>query len=116
MTMSTPWSVVFCLDARGRSPVKEFVRGLSATEQASIFRVIELLQEFGTNLSGSHVKHVVGDLWEIRPGRARVFYFTYRARQFVLVHGYYKRTQKAPERDIETATRRMNDFLEREQT
>ncbi|MHB0876283.1 MAG: type II toxin-antitoxin system RelE/ParE family toxin [Anaerolineae bacterium] len=34
-------------------------------------------------------------------------------RRFIVLHGYRKRSQKAPRREIETARRRLQDFLSR---
>jgi phage-related protein len=60
------------------------------------------------------VRSVEG-LWELRAGAGRIFYVAYTGRRFILLHAYYKKSQKAPPQEIETAQRRLADFLEREQ-
>jgi phage-related protein len=76
--------------------------------------VLDLLQEFGPLLGMPHARPV-GDLWELRAGPGRLFYFAYMGRRFIILHGYRKQGPKAPKREIETAMRRWADFLEREQ-
>ncbi len=91
----------------------EFLSGLPVQERAKIARVIDLLQEFGPLLGMPHARPV-GDLWELRAGAGRLFYFAYTGRRFILLHGYRKQGQKTPKREIELAQRRWADFLERE--
>jgi phage-related protein len=38
----------------------------------------------------------------------------YVGRRFVILHGFRKKSQKTPIREIATAERRMADFLEKE--
>ena len=43
-----------------------------------------------------------------------MFYFAYIHQQFVILHGYRKQSMKAPEREIDIAVRRMQEFLSEE--
>lgn len=106
------WIVAFYLDARGRNPVLEFINSLPEPDQARVLRVLKLLQEFGPLLGMPHARPIEGKLWELRAGASRVFYLAYTGRQFVLLHGYLKKTQEAPRREIETARRRMIALME----
>ena len=81
-------------------------------EQAKIRNALRLLQEFGTSLGMPHAKPIQGKLWELRPGGIRLFYFAYIEKQFVILHGYRKQSQKAPGREIEIALRRMEELLD----
>ena len=66
-------------------------------------------------LRSPYVEHVEGPIWELRAEfGGRVFYFAHSGRRFVLLHGYRKKSQKAPRREIETALRRWEDVLRRE--
>ena len=76
-------------------------------------RVLDLLREFGPRLPMPYARHIEGDLWELRPGAGRLFYFLYTGRRFIILHGYRKKGRKAPKKEIATAHRRMMDFLER---
>jgi len=106
------WKIVFYIDRRGKCPPLEFVEALPLMEQAKIRYAMRLLQEFGTNLSMPHAKQIKGKLWELRPGGIRLFYFAYIGQQFVILHGYRKQSQKAPDREIEVAMRRMQELMD----
>jgi phage-related protein len=106
------WSIVFYVDHRGKCPPREFIEELPVMEQAKIRNVLRLLQEFGSNLSVPHARQIKGKLWELRPGGVRLFYFAYIGRQFVILHGYRKQSQKAPDREIEIAMRRMQELMD----
>ena len=108
------WVVDFYLDARGRNPVLDFVDGLAKQEQAKIFRVLKLLQEYGPLQGGIDARPIAG-MWELRISAERIFYFAYTGQRVILLHGYHKQSQKAPKREIETARRRMAEFMERGQ-
>ena len=105
------WRIVFYRDRRGKCPPLEFMEELPVIERAKIRNALRLLQEFGTNLAMPHAKPVQGKLWELRPGGIRLFYFAYIERQFVILHGYRKQSQKAPDREIEIALRRMEELM-----
>ena len=106
------WNIVFYTDHRGKSPPLEFIEGLPTMEQAKIRNTLRLLKEFGTNLGMPHARPIRGKLWELRPGGARLFYFAYIEKQFVILHGYRKQSRKAPKREIEVAVQRMKDLLD----
>ena len=63
------------------------------------------------------VKHIEGKLWELRRSSNgniyRVMYFFFTGKRIVFVHGFQKKTQKTPKREIEIAEQRMNDFIKR---
>lgn len=55
---------------------------------------------------------IEGKLWELRPGGIRLFYFVYIEERFVILHGFRKKGQRTPEREINIALRRMNEILD----
>ena len=112
MGQHSNWEIVFFTDARGASPVQEFIHKLPEPEKAKVIWVIDLLAEYGIHLSMPHSRPFGEDLWELRAGAGRIFYFTFEGRRFVLLHGYVKKTQRAPAREIDTARRRMHEYKE----
>ncbi|MBR2801426.1 MAG: type II toxin-antitoxin system RelE/ParE family toxin [Erysipelotrichaceae bacterium] len=83
-------------------------------QQISLY--IQLLQEKGTRLPVIISKHIENDLWELRPGVNRIFYFSDGGSTFVLLHLFRKRTQKTPEKELKRARREINDYLQRKGT
>lgn len=103
--------------ADGDEPVADFLSSLPPKHQAKALREIDLLAEFGNALKEPYVKHIKGDIWELRirfsSDISRIFYFTWQADTVVLLHGFVKKTQKTPPQEIETAQNRMEDFKRR---
>ena len=88
------------------------MNALSARDRAKVNNVLRLLEEFGTDLGMPHARRIKGRLWELRPADNGLFYFLQVEHQFIILHGYRKRSMKAPEKEISTALRRMQEFLE----
>ena len=76
-------------------------------------RYIWLLQENGTRLPQEITKFLKDDIWELRPGNNRVFYFFFKDDTFVLLHHFRKKSQKTPQKEINRAISEMHDYLSR---
>lgn len=74
---------------------------------------IRELENNGTNVPVDIAKHIEDEIWELRPGKNRVFFFYYEHGTYVLLHQYVKKTQKTPRREINRAKFEMNDYKER---
>lgn len=111
------WQIEFYETAGGACPVAEYLDSLSDHEAGRVTAIIDLLAEYGTSLSGPHVRRIQGSrLWELRVrGRNhhRVFYVAAQDRRFVLLHAFAKKSQRTPQREIRTAERRLADYEER---
>jgi phage-related protein len=102
-------------------PVFDFIVSLSPKQQAKIYREIELLMKFGNELHFPHVRKIEGEkyspLWELRIEFAsdtfRIFYFMYYQNKCVLLHGFRKKTEKTPIKELDIALHRMNDYITR---
>ena len=68
-------------------------------------------------LKEPYTKQIKDKIREIRikdkRGAIRVLYFTFTGRRFILLHGFAKKSDKTPEKEIEIAEKRMTDFLQR---
>ena len=83
-------------------------------KQASLY--IELLQNNGTRLPDTVTKHIEDNIWELRPGNNRIFYFFCDKNDFVLLHSFRKKTPKTPRREIEKAKSERDDYLSRKES
>jgi len=109
----TKWNVEFYTDARNQSPVREHIKSLQARDRVKVTHVLKLLEEFGTQLRSPHAEFVEDGIWELRASRNRLFYFLHVDQTFIILHGYFKKTPKAPRKEINTAKRRRDDYLRR---
>jgi phage-related protein len=116
------FEVEFYKDKNGEEPIKEFIDALlrkagtskeDRTRVKKVLAYIGALEKWGTHAGYPYIKHIEGDIWELRPLRDRIFFFYWKDNTFVLVHHFFKKTQKTPKREIEQAKRNMLDHLER---
>ncbi|GBR75592.1 phage derived protein Gp49-like [Candidatus Termititenax persephonae] len=103
----------------GNSPVLGFILSLAPKQQAKIYREIELLEKFGNALHFPHVRKIEGEksLWELRikfgSDAFRIFYFMFYANHCVLLHGFVKKANKTPQKELAVAVARINDYKRR---
>lgn len=118
------YSVVFYEDKNGKSDVRDYFEKLAKEAKTNkdarinknkIFAYVKALQEYGTRIGKPIVKHIEGDLWELRPLSNRIFFFYQKDNKYVLVHYYIKKSQKAPKKEVEKAMHNMKDWIEREE-
>ncbi|MCF0141454.1 MAG: type II toxin-antitoxin system RelE/ParE family toxin [Mogibacterium sp.] len=74
---------------------------------------IEILRRYGTRAGAPYIKHIDGDIWELRPLRDRIFFVAWTDDCFYLLHHFVKKTQKTPAREIDKAKRELADLRER---
>lgn len=98
-------------------PAKEFMDGLDIKMRAKMAGEIKLLEEKGNMLRLPHSEHLEDGIFELRAkvgtDISRVLYFFYYEGRIILTHGFIKKTQKTPPREIEKAKQYRKDFWER---
>ena len=118
------YRIEFYQAANGTSDVLEFLEELRKKSASSkdariqfnqISMYIQLLQDNGTYLPENITKHIDEDIWELRPGNNRIFYFCIEQDGFVLLHHFRKKSQKTPRREIERAKAERNDYRARKE-
>ena len=87
---------------------------LLADMRARLVRISELIESAGlSNVKEPHVRHVRGQLWEIRlkgkAGIARALYITAHEPRVVIVRAFIKKTEKTPTVEIELAQQRAKE-------
>ncbi len=114
------FTIDFYQTSSGECAVLDFLedlrRKVSSSKDArvqykQIAYYIELLENNGTRMSENITKHLDEDIWELRPGNNRVFYFFFKDDTFVLLHHFRKKSQKTPKREIERAKSERDDYL-----
>ena len=115
------YSIIFYKDRRGKEPTLEYINELAQrTDKNSRIKLrkvqeyIGVLRAYGTQAGEPYLKHLDGDIWELRPIRDRVLFAAWDDDGFILLHHFMKKTQKTPPREIEQAKRELEDFKERD--
>ena len=113
----------FYRDKNGKSEIVEYLDELKKKGETSknervnrdkILAYIGALEQFGTRIGQPIVKHIEGQLWELRPIANRIFFFYWKDNKYVLLHHFVKKTNKTPPREIEKAQAKLKDFIERD--
>lgn len=117
--MDEKWKIEYYKTESKNSPVEEFIDGLETKAKIKVLDAIDLLKEYGINLSLPHVKKVVETaLWELRivgQDSIRIFYVTRTGKVFLLLHGFQKKKQKTDKKEIDIAQKRLVEYQSRDQ-
>ena len=108
------WKIVYYNTLSSKYPVKDFIDKLDNITQAKVSNSFDLLSEFDIKLRAPHTKKVASTpLWELRVlGKCsiRLFYVAKVDREFLMLHGFTKKGQKTPKKEIKTAFNRLREF------
>ena len=112
--------IKFFKDRKGNEPVAEYIAELASKKDKDsriklnkIREYIKILSEYGTQAGEPYIKHLDGDIWELRPLRDRILFVGWINDSYVLLHQFMKKTQKTPAREIEKAKRELAEMIER---
>ncbi len=112
------WTLEFFVDDGGRSPIEDFLDSLDPRTRARFRWSMEQLRVRNVRAHEPLVRHLEGALWELRESSAgnifRIVYLFFTGRRIVFLHGFQKKSQKTPARELATARERHRVFLERE--
>lgn len=101
--------IYFYKTEQGNEPVREWLQQLSSADKKRIGEDMKTVQ-FGWPLGMPLVKHLDGDIWEVRIALskriARVL-FVLDTNSMVLIHGFIKKQQKTLKADLDLAKDRV---------
>ena len=110
MKETRPLVCAFFRTASGREPVRAWLRSLDRESKKIIGADIKTVQ-FGWPIGMPTVRKLDSDLWEVRsilPGSIARTIFTVYDGTVLLLHGFIKKSQKTPARDLALARSRLN--------
>lgn len=114
------YNVHFYRNEQGEEPVRDYLNELvnkkdkdSRIKLNKIRDYVKILRIYGTRAGEPYVKHIDGDIWELRPLRDRIFFVAWVNDSFVLLHQFMKKTQKTPKREIKQAQKEYADLQKR---
>lgn len=112
--------VHFYRDKSGKEPVAEYLSELAGRKDkdsriklTKIRDYIKMLSLYGVQAGEPYIKHLDGEIWELRPLRDRILFVAWLNGSYVLLHHFMKQTQKTPKREIDKAKRELADMVER---
>jgi len=118
--VATLHDILFYRDPNGNEPILDYLRKVSRKNDKDsrvklrkIQDYIKILSQYGTQAGEPYLKHLIGDIWELRPLIDRILFVGWSEGCYVLLHCFVKKTQKTPAREIERAKRELADLIAR---
>lgn len=116
------YQIEFYEDEKGHSEIAEYIKLLRQKSRLSkehrinfnkIVAYFDLLEEIGTQIGEPITKHLVGEIWELRPLKHRFLYAYVSERKFLILHHFIKKTRKIPKKELESAKKKLKSYMER---
>ncbi|MDO5118133.1 MAG: type II toxin-antitoxin system RelE/ParE family toxin [Eggerthellaceae bacterium] len=111
------YSVDYYEDENGKRPVEEFIDSLYLKMRVKILGRIALLEEYGPKLGMPFSRHLDDGIFELRTvcgnDAARILFFFVVGKRIILTHGFVKKTQRTPSREIKRAKKMRSDWRSR---
>lgn len=115
--MKEIYHLVYYISPSGENPVKKFLDSLQKIQKAKVFRLFQVYQHYGLTSIIPHTKKLTGTpLWEIRikgKDNIRIIYVLRTEKSIIVLHGFIKKTQKTPQKELGVALGRFNDWKKR---
>ncbi len=109
-------------DERGNSEIRSFLLDLKEKSRSSksarinfdkIVAYLDSLETLGTQVGYPVVRHLDGEIWELRPLSNRILFAYFKEGKIILLQHFVKKTQKTPRREIEKAKKKIDDYRRR---
>ncbi|MDO8618788.1 MAG: type II toxin-antitoxin system RelE/ParE family toxin [Candidatus Daviesbacteria bacterium] len=112
--MENKWKIIYYISTTGTNPVSDFLDTLESNSQTKILRILHNIQEYGLDSVIPHIKKLSGTpFWEIRilgQDSIRVIYVVSAKFELLVLHGFKKKTQKTPSKELGTASSRYKEY------
>lgn len=110
-------NVLYYTTPDGKSPFVKFLDSLQMPAAAKVLRLISQIKEYGILSILPHTKKLIGTpLWEIRilgKDNIRVIYVTKQEHTVIVLHGFVKKTQETPQRELALTMKRLHELQNR---
>lgn len=116
MSKLLPYQIYFYKTSSDKEIITDFIDSFSNKIVLKIKSGIRLLEEYGLSLlSTSKIKKISGlsNLYELRIKtnvQIRLFFAFVSPNSFLIIHGFIKKTNKTPLKEIRTAVNRLKEF------
>jgi phage-related protein len=116
------YEIIIYETERGESPIVDYIKNLAKSKAKSkdsrvkydkIMDYLDYLAQNGKQAGEPYVKHIDGDIWELRPLSDRFLFATWIDDSFLILHQFIKKTRKTPKKEIEQANRNLADYRRR---
>jgi len=111
------FQIVFYETERGDKPIEYFLDSLKPKMRAKTVSMLELLEEYGNQLTMPYSRYLRNGIYELRITQgndiSRLLYFFCRDQKIIITNGFIKKRQKTPVNELKLAEKYRNDYLAR---
>ena len=107
-------------DKSGKCELEEYLNNLKNSTNKNdriklnkIRLYINLLSEFGFELTEPYIKKISKEIWELRPLNERILFASIDNNKLIILNHFIKKTQKTPKKEIEKANRLLDKYKKR---
>lgn len=106
------WKILEYETTRKERAVTEFIKNQQPATIAKVVHLIDLLEIHGPTLSMPHAKRLDMNLYELRiRGKEEIrILYGFKGKTIYLLHGFKKKTQKTPAKELELAKLRFTSL------
>ena len=107
------WEIETYKSSTGQEIVEAIILKMQPATKAKLARLLELLEQFGPELSMPHTRAMGGGLYELRvrgKQEVRVFYIYAHVSTIYLLHAFQKKTQETPKKELDLARQRQKEI------
>lgn len=90
--------------------VLKFLKQIPNKDSVKALSYIELFEKYQFNLDSRYLKKVSGPVWELRPGRIRLYLLIKSPKQ-VVIYAIIKKSQKITKADLKTIQSRLSEYI-----
>lgn len=90
--------------------VLKFLKQIPDKDSVKALSYIELFEKYQFNLDTRYLKKVSGPVWELRPGKVRLYLLVKSPRQ-IIIYAIIKKSQKITKADLKTIQSRLGEYL-----
>ncbi len=104
------WEIENYETPAGQPVVEKFIQKLDVAAKAKLIRIMDMLEMAGPELPMPYARPMGQGLYELRvrgKREVRIFYVFMVAQRIVLLHGFIKKTQVTPARELKLARHRQ---------
>jgi phage-related protein len=113
LVLSRQWgSIRYAVRRNGNVPAKEFIESLDVKPRIKLETLLRRMAEHGQVKNEQKFRHLVGKIWEFKSDQNRVLCFLH-GKSWILTHGFIKKQDKTPPKEIARAEDIMGEHLER---
>ena len=105
------WTILV-IRRNGRSAAADHIAELATPAREKLLRLLARVSSDGPPANVQQNRKLDTHIWELKSGQTRLLYFAEGSRVIILTHGFTKKQQKLPRRELERAQRLRAEYIE----